>query len=880
MTSASERSDYLAVHGADLIDNGFTIVPIPPGTKGPKEEGWQDIRSTKLQLEKWLDNGSRNYGVGILTKNTPAVDIDVLDEAIATSMVEWVQENIGDGLQRIGNAPKTMLIFRTDKPFRKVTSARFIDPQNPTKANGKPNEQRLEVLADGQQFVAYHIHPDTKEPYYWPNPHQNPLEVTELELPPITEGLAKLACEEFERLCTAAGWKRAGRSSTQSERHTDEDADFTDAPSEDKLAEIPPPPENELEVARVRQALEAIDPSLLDYEEWFKVMASLKWTQWTCSEALALTWSERSDKHGEEHFERTWHGLGKRSRRKEFTLGTVFFIAKDQFNWVDTLRNEIAIEEERDAFEKIMEEVDFLSPTRTADQKLFKMIVDASLSHTSLDRVLTAIYAATKVKVLVLKKELHTAAKPDLNGELPTHAGYAAMLLKVLKSSTGIEPVGVGGMIYTFSKEKGVWIGRFTGEYAMQVAEHFDGQDKCERRTDYVSIASCMYELCADEDFFREAPVGMAASNGKFYRIFKDDEEKPVKPEPLNHRHRQRMLSTYAPVKGEFPLFIKFMNETFAGDEGGGYGGQQYNAIMEIWAATLLRFFFKYEKVALLKGLGRSGKGSLLKMMGASMPHDMVCAVSPFKFNNEYYLASLANRAMNIVGELPEDIPLPAAEFKTVIGRDLLTGRHPSHKPFTFTNTATHILNSNYFPYVKDHSDALHSRFILFEFKNSRLDIEDDEDGADSINIDLANEIIEGEMPAIMAELLQFAIKLLKRGKLKTTSAHRRLEAQWRHRTSTLMEFLLDADECKLTTQKGYTKRRDFYEAYSMWCRSSNRKPMGKQKLYDDIDSKVVRKMGVFMGKITDNHDVVRGVVLANELNAHLIWRDAEEEEL
>jgi len=51
----------------------------------------------------------------------------------------------------------------------------------------------------------------------------------------------------------------------------------------------------------------------------------------------------------------------------------------------------------------------------------------------------------------------------------------------------------------------------------------------------------------------------------------------------------------------------------------------------------------------------------------------------------------LAGKRLNVVGEFPEDMPIPATDFKTVTGRDLLSGRDPGGRQFTFRSEAAHI---------------------------------------------------------------------------------------------------------------------------------------------------------------------------------------------
>ena len=157
--SKIERSDYLALHGKTLIDNGYNIIPIPPKSKGPGFDGWQKTKATKSLLGEWINDGMGAYGIGILTKYTVAVDLDIRDAGIVKKIVDYIEMALGEAPIRVGNAPKTLLLFGVDEPFRKMKTGKYVDEWG--------DDHEIEVLADGQQFVAFGIHKDTGRPYEW-----------------------------------------------------------------------------------------------------------------------------------------------------------------------------------------------------------------------------------------------------------------------------------------------------------------------------------------------------------------------------------------------------------------------------------------------------------------------------------------------------------------------------------------------------------------------------------------------------------------------------------------------------------------------------------------------------------------------------------------
>ena len=782
---------------------------------------------------------NQKAGIGIIAKNTPAIDIDTLDEVMSQHMIEWIRDNIDDAPLRYGKAPKALMMFTTEKPFRKITSALY------RRNNGPLNGERVEILGDGQQFVSDHIHPDTGKPYYWPIDGQNPIDVSVFDLPTLNEEQAKACCREFERMADELGWERISEGSAAA-------PEALDAKDYDALAEVLPPDETPEEVERVKSALEAMKPnsSDYDYDSWRNILFALKWTKWQCAEDLAREFSESSDKHNAKEFRTVWKGAQKRLRGKEYTLATIYHMAKAQ-GW-DSSRVAMSEADREELLEALIDEAEGLITIEKqgrAIKDLMRKVAEAKLDPVDEGGIIKAVKNATSESVTDLRMMLRQYKSDNADATATTHAGYAKAFLAKLEDAAGIEPVGVEGMIYNYSKRKGVWDGMAAPDgAAVKVANEFDGQENCERRGDYTSIENHAYSVAAqdNEDFFNNAPVGLACQ-GRFYSVNVDGE---IAKEPIGPEHRQRVLSPVRPVAGDMPLFEKFLHETFDGD----CEEDQTTLLQEVIGAALVGTMARYEKAVLFKGAGRAGKGTLMKIIEAMMPPEWRSAITPFKWDNEYYLAAMAGKRLNLVGELPDDVPIPAATFKTVTGRDTLQGRHPGGRPFNFRNQAAHIFNTNFFPHTKDHSEAFFSRWILIEFRNSRI-------GTEQIETDLARRIIENELAQIMAWALKGARRLQARDRFEVNAVQHRMMAQWGRRTSSLAEFVLDPDACIVTGSKYDTcSRAEFYKHYVSWCKDSNRFAMGKIKAFDEMEGNLFGRMGVHIGTTHNHQYVVRGV--------------------
>lgn len=291
------KHSYLAEHGEALIDQGYNVVPIMPGKKAPGFDGWQKSTASKSQLKEWLQSGYKNSGVGIITKNTPAIDIDVRDDDVALRVEAWVRENIGQAPLRIGSAPKRLMLFRTDAPFRKMRSAKWKDQFG--------DEHQIEILGDGQQFVAYHKHPDTGRPYFWPNEGDDPLHVPAHKLNTLSVEQCEQLLAYFDGIAFDEGWSLVKRAHGQSM-----------APdAENPWAEDTHPVN--ISDDELRSRLMVI-PGQEDHDTWFQIGMAL-YHQYDGDElglSLWHEWSETADNYDADVLDRRWASFGIEGKKR------------------------------------------------------------------------------------------------------------------------------------------------------------------------------------------------------------------------------------------------------------------------------------------------------------------------------------------------------------------------------------------------------------------------------------------------------------------------------------------------------------------------------------------------------------------------------------
>ena len=310
-------TNYLEEHGLSLIERKYRIVPIRRGSKAPMGvSGWTKIDADHNQLQEWVKQGYE--GVGVLCKNNPAVDIDVLDSEVSRQMVDAVLQGFPGGLVRVGRAPKTLLAYRTDKPFKKVRSCTYKDLSG--------DHHAVEILGDGQQYVSMAIHPDTLKPYQWIG--ASLADVNSDDLPVLNLEDAHFIVKKFEEIAkgkvASNHWTKVREGSRGSLTSHGLNGNAQDE-SEFLLANcaVLRPPLN-ITVPQIRCDLTSVLPD--DYDIWIQVGMAL-WHQFNGDEEgfeLWDEWSMPSENYtGVEELRTRWAGFKPDPNQRTLTFATV-----------------------------------------------------------------------------------------------------------------------------------------------------------------------------------------------------------------------------------------------------------------------------------------------------------------------------------------------------------------------------------------------------------------------------------------------------------------------------------------------------------------------------------------------------------------------------
>jgi hypothetical protein len=307
--------DSLTEQRLRLRRGGFA--PIPVGGKKPAIQEWQKKTDVAdAEIEAWREH----KGTGLLTRLMPALDIDIYNPEAAKAVEDLVRKHFqgrGKVLVRIGNAPKFAIPFRTSTPFKKIT-ATLITPEDDLTADFRrrgdsfrPMDQKIELLCDGQQLVAFGIHPETRKSYRWID--GEPGEVRHDELPEITEGEALgLVDDVAQLLCDKFGYTRRQRTATGPEN-------ATHAPNNRLAAD---------DITELAAAVDVIPNDIPGWEDWNSIVMAI-WAATGGSEKgfeIADRWCAKWEGYDANETRKRWKAISK-SPPNRIGAGTIYHMA-------------------------------------------------------------------------------------------------------------------------------------------------------------------------------------------------------------------------------------------------------------------------------------------------------------------------------------------------------------------------------------------------------------------------------------------------------------------------------------------------------------------------------------------------------------------------
>jgi len=241
-------------------------------------------------------------------------------------------------------------------------------------------------------------------------------------------------------------------------------------------------------------------------------------------------------------------------------------------------------------------------------------------------------------------------------------------------------------------------------------------------------------------------------------------------------------------------------------------------------AAELLQDWFGYlllpdtsqEKMLLLIGPPRSGKGTIQKVLTALVGRSNVCAPSVKALGTGFGLQPLIGKTVAFLSDMRlggmADGDAIAETLLRITGRDDMTIDRKHKEAWEGRLSTRFVVSSNVLPKLPDASPALPNRFSVLRMQQSFLGREDP---------GLAERLM-AELPGILLWALQGWRRLRDRGRFILPGASEEAVQELLHLGSEVAAFV--HERCEEGPGREVEKDR-LYAVYREWCDRTGRKP-------------------------------------------------------
>jgi P4 family phage/plasmid primase-like protien len=234
---------------------------------------------------------------------------------------------------------------------------------------------------------------------------------------------------------------------------------------------------------------------------------------------------------------------------------------------------------------------------------------------------------------------------------------------------------------------------------------------------------------------------------------------------------------------------------------------------------------YNVHKALMLIGIGRNGKGTLLRLITAFLGKKSISNVTlQYLVGDRFAKADLYGKLANIGGDLPSKDLSDTAAFRNLTGGDDNRAQEKYRPAFSFRNKAKMAFSANVLPRSPDDTYAFYSRWILLEFLNRF----DPQKGTGDSDLDA-----KLQTPEELSGLLNIALAGLKRLRANSwrfsyDKSVDDVERMYKRNSNPVYAFLLD--ECEPGEATDYIEKTLFYNRFKEYATDHGIRPLSGTK--------------------------------------------------
>lgn len=247
-------------------------------------------------------------------------------------------------------------------------------------------------------------------------------------------------------------------------------------------------------------------------------------------------------------------------------------------------------------------------------------------------------------------------------------------------------------------------------------------------------------------------------------------------------------------------------------------------ALLQEWFGYLLTPDTRQQKMLVIVGPPRSGKGTIVRVLQRLLGAPNVCSPTLTAMATQFGRAVLIGKTAAIFPDAKisgrMDTAAIVESLLSISGEDQQTIPRKNLGDWTGPLTVRFTILTNEPPKMDDTSGALVSRMLLLPLIETFLGRED---------LDLIHKLI-AELPGILNWARAGWLRLRERGRFLDLPMSDDMRDDLRELNSPIHAFV--AEWCDLTDQQASIKRRELFTAYQRWCKERGRDHPGTEEQF------------------------------------------------
>jgi len=266
-------------------------------------------------------------------------------------------------------------------------------------------------------------------------------------------------------------------------------------------------------------------------------------------------------------------------------------------------------------------------------------------------------------------------------------------------------------------------------------------------------------------------------------------------------------------------IFYKFLLDSGCSDN-------LINLIRQI-IGYCLTSYTDAQKMFIIKGIPRTGKSTLLKIMKGLFSRDFTSSINLEDLQKGEYLAQLVGKSINICGDIGQNFIDNTSKILQLTGDESITVRPLYVNPFECNLTAKQVFATNMLPNVNDKTGAFLRRCIIIPF-NKKVPEHKTVSNLDKI-------ILEKEADIIASWAIDSFIELKRNNFQFNETKETIIELDTYRKDNNSLELFFD-EYCYIDDkEESFITVNEFKNFYKMFCEVENIKMQGYKQVKEFI---------------------------------------------